>query len=193
MSKITEEKMNTEHKEFLKEKMDKAVAVLERELSGLRTGRASINLLDSVVVDAYGNKMPISQLGTISVPDSKTISIQVWDKSMVSLIEKSIIEANLGLNPVVDDQIVRMNLPPLSGDRRKELVKIAHRYGESTKVAIRNVRKEGMDKIKVMEKNKEISQDEQYKIADEIQKITDDFNDIVDKKVKSKEDEILVI
>ncbi|NRB11422.1 MAG: ribosome recycling factor [Rickettsiaceae bacterium] len=185
--------MDAELEQFLTEKMDKAMSVLDRELSGLRTGRASVNLLDSVTVDAYGSEMPLSQVSTISVPEAKSLSVQVWDKGMVSFVEKAIIEANLGLNPIVDGQLVRINLPPLSEERRKELVKVAHRYGENTKIAIRNVRKEGMDKIKAMEKNKEISQDEQHKIADEIQKTTDEYNNLIDKRIMTKEEDILVI
>ncbi len=185
--------MDTELEKSLKEKMNKAINVLERELSGLRTGRASVNLLDSVNVDAYGSEMTLSQVSTISVPEARTLLIQVWDKGMVAFVEKAIIEANLGLNPIVDGQLVRINLPLLSEERRKELVKIAHRYGENTKVAIRNVRKEGMDQIKAMEKNKEITQDEQHKFADEIQKITDEYHDRIDKKITTKEEDILVI
>lgn len=177
----------------LSEKMTKAMDMLDREFSGLRTGRASIHLLDPVVVEVYGSKMPISQVGTVSTPDAKTITVQVWDKAMVKTVEKAIADANLGVNPSSDGQLIRMNLPPLSQERRKELVKIAHKYGENTKIALRNIRRDGMDKIKLMEKNNEISKDEHHTYSDEVQKLTDEFISRVDKNVKSKESEILTI
>lgn len=177
----------------LSEKMTKAMDLLDREFSGLRTGRASIHLLDPVVVEVYGSKMPISQVGTVSTPDAKTITVQVWDKAMVKTVEKAIADANLGVNPSSDGQLIRMNLPPLSQERRKELVKIAHKYGENTKIALRNIRRDGMDKIKLMEKNNEISKDEHHTYSDEVQKLTDEFISKVDKNVKSKENEILTI
>ena len=173
--------------------MTKAMDMLDREFSGLRTGRASIHLLDPVTVEVYGSKMPISQVGTVSTPDAKTITVQVWDKAMVKTVEKAIADANLGVNPSSDGQLIRMNLPPLSQERRKELVKIAHKYGENTKIALRNIRRDGMDKIKLMEKNNEISKDEHHTYSDEIQKLTDEFISKVDKNVKSKESEILTI
>lgn len=177
----------------LSEKMTKAMDMLDREFSGLRTGRASIHLLDPVTVEVYGSKMPISQVGTVSTPDAKTITVQVWDKAMVKTVEKAIADANLGVNPSSDGQLIRMNLPPLSQERRKELVKIAHKYGENTKIALRNIRRDGMDKVKLMEKNNEISKDEHHTYSDEIQKLTDEFISKVDKNVKSKESEILTI
>ncbi|MFK7968609.1 MAG: ribosome recycling factor [Rickettsiaceae bacterium] len=180
-------------KNDLTEKMNKAIVILEKELSGLRTGRSSTNLLDPVVVEVYGSKMPISQVSTVSTPDAKTISVQVWDKAMVKTVEKAIADANLGLNPSSDGQLIRMSLPILSQERRKELVKVAHKYGENIKVALRNIRRDGMEHLKKMEKDNSISKDDHHNISDEIQKITDDFTSKVDQHVRTKEDEILKV
>lgn len=180
-------------KSELTDKMDKALAVLDKELKGLRTGRASVNLLDPVVVEAYGSKMPISQVGTVSTPDAKTISVQVWDKAMVKTVEKAIADANLGLNPSSDGQLIRMSLPVISQERRKELVKLAHKYGENTKIALRNVRRDGMDALKKMEKDQNLSKDEHHNQSEEIQKLTDDYISKVDNVIKSREEEILTI
>lgn len=185
--------MDQNLKNELSEKMTKAIDMLDREFSGLRTGRASVHLLDPVIVEVYGSKMPISQVGTVSTPDAKTITVQVWDKAMVKTVEKAIADANLGVNPSSDGQLIRMNLPPLSEERRKELVKIAHKYGENTKIALRNVRRDGMDKLKQMEKSNEISKDEHHTYSDEVQKLTDEFIGKVDASVKSKENEIITI
>lgn len=185
--------MNEDQKKKLDEKMTKAISVLKKELSGLRTGRASINLLDPVVVEAYGNKTPLSQVGTISTPDPKTITVQVWDKEMVKTVEKAITEANLGLNPSSDGQLIRVNLPPISEERRKDLVKIAHKYGENTKIALRNIRREGMDQLKKMEKDGDISKDDHHASSNDVQKLTDEFISQVDSTVKSKESEILTV
>lgn len=180
-------------KSELTEKMEKAMTVLDKELKGLRTGRASVNLLDPVVVEAYGSKMPISQVGTVSTPDAKTISVQVWDKAMVKTVEKAIADANLGLNPSSDGQLIRMSLPVISQERRKELVKLAHKYGENTKVALRNIRRDGMDILKKMEKEQNLSKDEHHNQSEEIQKLTDDYISKVDNVIKSREEEILTI
>lgn len=185
--------MDQAQKKELNEKMEKAIAVLERELSGLRTGRASVNLLDPVVVEAYGSRLPLSQVGTVSASDSKTLTVQVWDKGMVKAVEKAISDANLGLNPSSDGQLVRMSLPLLTQERRKELVKIAHKCGENSKVVLRNIRRDGMDSLKKMENEKKISKDDHHTLSEEIQKITDDFINKVDHHIKSKEQEILTI
>lgn len=185
--------MDQNLKNELSEKMKKAMDMLNKEFSGLRTGRASVHLLDPVIVEIYGSKMPISQVGTVSTPDAKTITVQVWDKAMVKTVEKAIADANLGINPSSDGQLIRMNLPPLSEERRKELVKIAHKYGENTKIALRNVRRDGMDKLKQMEKSNEISKDEHHTYSDEVQKLTDEFINKVDTHVKSKEHEIITM
>lgn len=185
--------MDQDHKKLLIEKMEKAIAVLNKEFSGLRTGRASAHLLDPVVVEVYGSKMPLSQVGTISTPDAKTITVQVWDKAMVKTVEKAIADADLGLNPSSDGQLIRMNLPVLSEERRKDLVKLAHKYAENTKVALRNVRRDGMDILKKLEKDNQISKDDHHNQSEEVQKLTDDFSKKVDDILVSKEKEILTI
>lgn len=174
----------------LRKKMDASMNVLDHEFKGLRTGRASANLLDPVVVDAYGSRMPISQVGTVSTPDARTITVSVWDKGLVKAAEKAIVEANLGLNPSVDGQLIRLPIPPLSEDRRKEFVKLAHKYGENTKIAIRNVRRDGMDQVK---KDKGIPEDEQHAISDEVQKLTDEYIKKIDELVVKKEKEIMTV
>lgn len=185
--------MDQNQKHLLTDKMNKALAILDKEFSGLRTGRASVNLLDPVVIEAYGSKMPLSQVGTVTTPDAKTITVQVWDKAMVKTVEKAIADANLGLNPSSDGQLIRMNLPTLSAERRKDLAKLAYKYAENTKIALRNIRRDGMDSLKKMEKDNIISKDEHHDHADEIQKLTDDFIKKVDASAKTKEEEILTI
>jgi ribosome recycling factor len=177
----------------LSARMDGAIKVLDNELKGLRTGRASINLLDPVQVEAYGSKMPLSQVATVSTPDAKTIAVQVWDKGMVKAVENAIADSNIGLNPASDGQIVRMSIPVLSEERRKDLVKLAHKYGENTKVALRNVRRDGMEDLKKLEKDSVISKDDHHNLSDEIQKLTDEFCAKVDVHVKQKEQDILSI
>lgn len=185
--------MDQDQKNLLTDKMNKALAVLDKEFSGLRTGRASANLLDPLVIEAYGSKMPLSQVGTVATPDAKTITVQVWDKAMVKTVEKAIDDANLGLNPSSDGQLIRMNLPPLSQERRKELAKLAYKYAENTKIALRNIRRDGMDALKKMEKDNIISKDQHHEHGDEIQKLTDDFIKKIDVTTKAKEEEILTI
>lgn len=185
--------MDQEQKNILTEKMNRTLAILNKEFTGLRTGRASAHLLDPIIIEAYGSKTPLSQVGTVSTPDAKTITVQVWDKKMVKTIEKAIIDANLGLSPSSDGQLIRMNLPTLSEERRKELVRLAHKYGENTKIALRNIRRDAMDILKKMKKDNEISKDEQYDYASEIQKLTDKFISKIDSTVKFKEEEILTI
>lgn len=177
----------------LENRMDKAVKVLDGEFKGLRTGRASANLLDPVVVEAYGSKMPISQLGTVTTPDARTINVQVWDKDLVKVVEKAIADANLGINTATDGQVIRLPIPPLSEERRKDLVKLAHKYAENSKVAVRNIRRDGMEHAKKMEKDGEISEDDHKKLSDEIQKLTDKYISNVDNHLKTKEQEIMNI
>lgn len=179
--------------EDLKDRMSKTINSLLNELSGLRTGRASANFLDAVHVEAYGSRMHISQTATVSVADAKTISVQVWDVSMTKAVEKAIVEANLGVNPVASGTVIRISLPPLSEERRKDLAKICHKYGENAKVSIRNIRRDGMDALKKAEKDNEISKDEHHLISEEIQKITDDYIVKIDTQVQLKEKEILSI
>lgn len=177
----------------LKRRMEGAVGSLKSDLAGLRTGRASANILDPISVDAYGQSMPISQVGTITVPEPRMISIQVWDKSMVIGVEKAIRESKLGINPVVDGMIVRLPLPELNEERRKELVKVAHQYGEQAKIAIRHVRRDGMEMIKKEEKSGDIGQDEARTLSDDVQRLTDTMIEGVDETVSQKETEIMQV
>lgn len=177
----------------LQVKMDNSMRVLDHELKGLRTGRASVNLLDPVMVEAYGNRMPLSQVASLSTPDAKTIAVQVWDKSMVKAVEKAIADSNLGVNPASEGQLVRVAIPLLTEDRRKELVKLAHKYGENTKVALRNIRRDGNEDLKKLEKDSQITKDEHHNLSEVIQKLTDEYSGKVDQHVKQKEQEILTI
>lgn len=175
----------------LKKRMDGAIASLEHDLKGLRAGRASTNLLDSVTVEAYGDRMPLNQVATVTAPEARLLLVQVWDKSMVKSVEKGISHADLGLTTAVDGQIIRVPLPNLSEERRKELVKIAHSYGEKAKISLRNVRRDVMDSFKKMEKDGELGQDEHHTASDEVQKITDENVKNVDNAIANKEKEIL--
>lgn len=177
----------------LKRRMDGALSSFENDLKSLRTGRASASLLDPVVVDAYGSNMPLNQLANVNVPDPRTISVQVWDQQMVSAVEKAIANAGLGLNPIADGGYVRVPIPDLSEERRKELVKAAHQYAENSKVAIRNVRRDGMDGVKKLEKEGGISEDELHDRGDEIQKLTDDHIKRIEEALAAKEKDILEV
>lgn len=174
----------------IERRMEGAVTTLKTDLGGLRTGRASASLLEPITVDAYGQQMPISQVGTISVPEPRMLSIQVWDKGQVSLVEKAIRESGLGLNPMADGTLVRVPLPELNAERREELVKVAGKYAEQARVAVRNVRRDGMDQIKKAEKDSEISQDEAKDLSAEVQTITDKYVKLVDETLEVKEGEI---
>jgi ribosome recycling factor len=175
----------------LKKRMNAGLDAYRKELSGLRTGRASPTLLETVKVDAYGSLMPVSQVATVSASEARVLSVQVWDKSMVKAVEKAIREANLGVNPVSDGQLVRVIMPEMTAERRAELVKVAGKYAESTRVAIRNVRRDGMDQVKKHEKNKEISEDDEHKAAEDIQKLTDEMIKKVEEILAEKEKEVL--
>ena len=174
-------------------KMDHAIQFLKKELMGLRTNRSSVHLLDPLSVDTYGTKMPISQVATVSTPDPKTISIQVWDKSMVKPLEKAISDANLGIVPSVNGQIIRLSMPDLNEDRRKELSKLAYKYDEHAKISIRNVRRSGGEEIKAQEKSKTISEDEMHRLLDKVQKLTDKYVESADTITKAKEKEIMQV
>lgn len=174
-------------------RMDATIESLLKDLSGLRTGRASVNLLDPIMVDAYGSKMPLQQVGTVNAADSRLLTVQVWDKGMVSCVEKAIRESDLGLNPSSDGQIVRVPLPELSQERRVELVKVAKKYAEAARIAVRNVRRDGMDQLKTDEKNGKISEDDMHTTADQIQKVTDQFIKKVDDVLAVKEKDILSV
>jgi ribosome recycling factor len=171
-------------------RMDGALEALRKELTGLRTGRASANLLDPVMVDAYGSSMPLNQVGTVSAPEARLITVTVWDKGMVKAVDRGIREAGLGLNPQTEGNLIRIPLPEMTEDRRKELVKVAHKYSEQAKVAVRNVRRDGMEKLKKAEKDGDISQDEHRRMSDEIQQMTDKHIAKVDETLQAKEKEI---
>lgn len=174
----------------LKKRMDGAVAALKAEFSGLRTGRASASLVEPLTVDAYGSTMPITQVGTISVPEPRMISIQVWDKALVSAVERAIRDSGLGINPVVDGANVRIPIPTLTEERRVELTKIAGKYAEHARVAVRNLRREGMEAIK---KTQHASEDEQKKVSEQVQKLTDETIKSIDEALKIKDAEIMQV
>ncbi len=174
-------------------KMDKSIQSLKKDISTLRTGRANVNMLDTVMVDVYGQKMPINQLATVSVPEARLISIQVWDKSNINLIESSIQKSELGINPQIDGQLIRLRIPDLTEDRRKELIKILKSMGEKGKVAIRNIRREANEELKKKLKDKKISEDENKNYEKNIQKLTDSNIENIDKILSEKEKEIIQI
>ena len=180
-------------KDEMNRRMAGAVGTVKAELAGLRTGRASAALLDPVRVDAYGNVSPINQVGTISTPEPRMITVQVWDKGLVKAVDKAIRDAGLGLNPQSDGQLIRIPLPELNEERRKELVKLAHKYAEAGRVAVRNVRRDGMEALKKAEKDHSISQDEQHKQGDDLQKLTDGHIKDIDQALHSKEQEIMQV
>ena len=177
----------------LKRRMQGALGNLKQELSGLRTGRASANLLEPVQVEAYGTHMPLSQVATVSVPEARLLSVQVWDRGMVHAVEKAITASNLGLNPQTEGQVIRLRIPELNEERRKELVKVAHKYAEAAKVAVRHVRRDGIDILKKLEKDSEISKDDHERYSAYIQKATDEMIKEVDQMVANKEKEILTV
>jgi ribosome recycling factor len=177
----------------LKRRMDGAIEALKREFGGLRTGRASASLLEPIVVEAYGASMPINQVGSIAVPEPRMVNVQVWDKTLVGAVERAIRDSGLGLNPVSDGQLVRVPIPPLSEERRVEITKIAGKYAEQARVAVRNVRRDGMEQLKRMEKDGELSQDEHHLWSEEIQQMTDDHISEIDALSAQKEEEILQV
>jgi len=174
-------------------RMDGALEALRKEFGGLRTGRASASLLEPVRVIAYGQEMPLNQVGTVNVPEPRMITVQVWDRGMVSAVEKGIRDAGLGLNPASDGTTVRVPIPELSRERRQELSKIAHKYAEQARVAVRNVRRDGMDFLKKLEKDGKIAEDEHRTLSDVVQKLTDEHVKKVDETLASKEKEILQV
>jgi ribosome recycling factor len=177
----------------LKRRMDGALEALRRDFAGLRTGRASVHLLDPVVVKAYGGEMPLNQVGTVNVPEPRMITVQVWDRSLVVAVEKAIRDANLGVNPQSDGQLVRVPIPELSSERRQELTKLAHKYAEQGRIAVRNVRRDGMETLKKMEKDGKISEDDHRRRSEEVQKATDEHIKKVDDALAQKEKEILQV
>ena len=182
-----------EIKSDTKNRMDKTLESLKIDFSGLRAGRAHASLLDGIMVDAYGSMTPISQVGTISVPDARTLSVSVWDRSLAKAVDKALRESDLGLNPASDGQLIRIPIPPLSEERRKELVKIASKYAEQNKVAIRNIRRDGLDGIKKLKKDNLISDDEEKRFENEIQKLTDESIKKIDEMFATKEKDILQV
>lgn len=178
-------------KSDIERRMQGGVDSLKGDLSGLRTGRANTSLLDPVVCEVYGAMMPLSQVATVSAPEPRMLSVQVWDKANLTAVEKGIAKANLGLNPMIDGQTLRLPLPDLTEERRKDLAKLAGEYGEKAKIAIRNVRRDGMESLKDDEKKKEISEDDRKRSEDDVQKLTDKFVADIDTAVAAKVKEIL--
>ena len=179
--------------EELNYKMERAISHLEKEFQSIRTSRANLNMLDSIFVEAYGGKTPLNQLGNISVPDSSTLSIQVWDGSLIKNIEKALLDSQLGINPQTNGSLIRLPIPKLSEERREELSKVASQYSENSKVVIRNIRREFLDLKKVQKKNAEITEDELKTSSNEVQKITDNYIKKIDIILESKKNDILKV
>ena len=175
------------------EKMDKTLNNLRKEYLGLRTGRASASLLEPVSVDAYGAKVPINQVGNISVPESRLITVQVWDESLIQSVEKAIRNSELGLNPMIEGNNIRVPIPELSQERRIEIVKVASKYSEDAKITVRNIRRDAMDKIKEEEKQKKISKDDSFQFSEKIQKLTDKYIEKIENIFQDKEKDILQV
>src|SRR4051812_8488232 len=178
-------------KEDMRRRMKGAVATVKHEFAGLRTGRANTTILDPVMVEAYGSSMPLSQVGTVAAPEPRLLTVSVWDKSVAKAADKAIRDAGLGLNPQLDGQLIRIPIPELNEERRRELVKLAHKYAEQARVAVRNVRRDGMDHLKRLEKEHGISEDQHRKLADELQKMTDESVHEIDTALAAKEQEIM--
>lgn len=185
--------MSTFKMSDLRKRMDGAAEVLRKEFAGLRTGRASASLLEPITVQAYGTEMPISQVGTVGVPEPRMLTVQVWDRSLVKAVEKAIRTADLGLNPAVDGTMIRIPVPELTAERRAELAKVAARYAEQARIAVRNVRRDGMDQLKRMEKDGDMSADEQHKQADQVQQLTDQEIKRINDMLAAKEAEIMTV
>jgi len=184
---------DTYSKDEMFRRMHGAIAALKAEFTGLRTGRASPALLDPVMVEAYGNQMPIAQVGTISTPEPRLLTVQVWDKGLAKAVDKAIRDAGLGLNPQMDGQLLRIPIPELNAERRKELAKLASKYAEQARIAVRNVRRDGMEVLKKLEKDHKIGQDEHHDKGDELQKLTDAHIKDIDQMLHGKEQEIMQV
>ena len=184
--------MTIEFKSY-EEKMDKTLNNLKKEYLGLRTGRASASLLEPVSVDAYGAKVPINQVGNISVPESRLLTVQVWDESLIQSVEKAIRNSELGLNPMIEGNNIRVPIPELSQERRIEIVKVASKYSEEAKITVRNIRRDAMDKIKDQEKEKSISKDDSFQFSEKIQKLTDKYVEKIENIFQDKEKDILKV
>ncbi|MBR6327419.1 MAG: ribosome recycling factor [Alphaproteobacteria bacterium] len=187
MSDINEIKTNT------KERMDKTLESLKADFASLRAGRAHVSLLDGIMVEAYDSLTPIAQVGTISTPDARTLSVSLWDKSLVKNVEKALRESELGLNPAVDGTLIRIPIPPLSEERRRELSKVAGKYAEQNKVALRNIRRDALDDVKKLKKDNLISEDEEKRAENDIQKLTDEAVKKADEMLESKEKDIMQV
>ena len=183
----------SEIKNDAKARMDKTLETLKADFGSLRAGRAHVSLLDGIMVEAYGSMTPSAQVGSISVPDARTLSVSVWDRGLAKSVEKAIMESDLGLNPSSDGQLIRIPVPPLSEERRKELTKVAGKYAESAKVAVRNIRRDSLDEIKRLKKDNQISEDEEKRFENEIQKLTDESTKKVDDLLAQKEKDILQV
>jgi ribosome recycling factor len=177
----------------LRRRMEGALAVLKRDYAGLRTGRASVSLLEPITLNAYGSQMPLDQLASVNAPEARLLTVQVWDKSMVKAVEVAIRDSGLGLNPMSEGQLIRVPIPELTEERRRELAKIAHKYAEEARIAVRNVRRDGMDNLKRMERAGEISEDEQHEREGEVQKLTDTMIATIGETMEHKEKEILQV
>ena len=184
--------MTLEFNDF-QDKMEKSLDILRRDFQGLRTGRASASLLEPIGVEAYGSKVPINQIGNISIPESRLITVQVWDETLIQSVEKAIRNSDLGLNPMIEGNVIRVPIPELSQERRIEIVKIASKYAEDTRITIRNIRRDAMDMIKDEEKQKNISKDDSFQFSEKMQKITDGFIEKVDTLFQEKEKDILKV
>ena len=177
----------------MKRKMDASVETLKKEFSGLRTGRASTGMLDPIMVDSYGSMVPLSQVGNISTPEPRTLTVTIWDRSLVSAVEKAIRDSGLGFKPQTEGATIRINVPPMTEERRKEMTKVAAKYAEATRVAVRNIRREGMETVKKLEKDKKISEDDMKRFEKDIQKATDDTIAKVDATLQHKDKEIMEV
>ena len=177
----------------IKRRMQGAIGALKHELGGLRTGRASTALLEHVQVEAYGSHMPLNQLGTVAVPEPRLLSVQVWDRSMIHAVEKAISAANLGLTPSTEGQVIKLRVPELNEERRKEIVKLAHKFAEAARVAVRHVRRDGLDLLKKLEKDHKISEDDHTRQAGDVQKATDSTIAEIEKMLAGKEKEIMTV
>ncbi len=185
--------MKNEVLEAMAEKMENSLNAYRKELSKIRTGRASLSLLDGIKVDAYGSMMPLNQVATLTIPESRLIAIQPWDPQLISEIEKTILKSDLGITPASDGKIIRISIPQLTEERRKELVKQVKKISEEYRVAVRNARREAIDTLKKMKSNKEIAEDDLFKLQDEAQKVTDEYTDKIDAILAEKEKEVMEV
>ncbi len=181
------------NKDALKKRMDGTIEMLQKEFSGLRTGRASVNMLEPVMVEAYGSMMPLNQVGSVSVPEPRMLTVSVWDASVAKNVEKAIRDAGLGLNPIGEGTSIRIPIPALTEERRKDMTKVASKYAEQTRIAVRNIRRDGMDELKKLKADNAISEDDQKRFSDEIQKLTDSYVEKIDKMLIDKEKDIMTV